>query len=211
MAHRIVHNFVKPAVVFLIAACIVGIIIVTIGSTLLRLHPAVFSSEFTRPDLWTAIGIALVILFGGAFLASRPAGSLGPLDREVALGSRPFFAPQPPPLNMAVRRGAPGTLNDIKEGFVLYAQSGPLARVVGVLPGEEEYGRRRRGLIYAHGLYGASDELWIPVEAVLAVYPETGAVFLAAKGDETEHFGWNLPPESFRRDPGRTPEPPSSF
>jgi hypothetical protein len=48
-------------------------------------------------------------------------------------------------------------------------------------------------------LYGANDEMWIPLEAVYAVYPETGSAFLAAKGDEIEHFGWNLPPESFRR------------
>ena len=80
-----------------------------------------------------------------------------------------------------------------------------------VLPGEEEYGRRRRGLIYANGLYGASSELWIPLEAVFAVYPETGAALLAAKGDETEHFGWNRPPESFRRDDVRPHQPPSSF
>ena len=36
--------------------------------------------------------------------------------------------------------------------------------------------------------------MWIPWEAVYAVYPETGSAFLAAKGDEIEHFGWNLPP-----------------
>jgi len=33
---------------------------------------------------------------------------------------------------------------------------------------------------------------------------------LAAKGDEIEHFGWNLPPASFRR--GQQPHAaPSSF
>jgi hypothetical protein len=36
---------------------------------------------------------------------------------------------------------------------------------------------------------------------VLAVYPETNSVFLAIKGDETEHFGWNRPPEGLRRGP----------
>ena len=66
------------------------------------------------------------------------------------------------------------------------------------------------GVLYAAGLHGANAELWIPVEAVWAVFPETQSAFLAAKGDEVEHFGWNLPPQSFRRD--RPPhERPSSF
>jgi len=207
---RLTRHLVMPAVIFIGVAIVVGVIIVGIGETLLHLYDPHFSSEFERPELYVALAASLVILGGGAFLATRPRGSLGVLDRDITIGSRPFFAPEPPPLDLSVRRGPAGTIADIKEGFTLYAQSGPLARVIGLLPGEEEYGRRRRGLIYASGLYGANDELWIPVEAVLAVYPETGAVFLAAKGDEVEHFGWNLPPESFRRD-ARRHSPPSSF
>ena len=77
--------------------------------------------------------------------------------------------------------------------------AGAVDDALALLPGEEEYGKSRRGILYASGLYGANDEMWIPLEAVYAVYPETGSAFLAAKGDEIEHFGWNLPPESFRR------------
>ena len=55
----------------------------------------------------------------------------------------------------------------------------------------------------ARGMFGASPELWIPFEAVMSVYPETQSAFLAIKGDETEHFGWNVPPESVRRGPAR--------
>ncbi|MBA3275756.1 MAG: hypothetical protein H0T72_08175, partial [Chloroflexia bacterium] len=47
---------------------------------------------------------------------------------------------------------------------------------------------------------------WIPFEAVMSVYPETRSAFLAIKGDETEHFGWNVPPESVRRGPARRPD-----
>ena len=209
MAARLTRRLVMPAIIFIGVSIVVGLLIVVIGEILLGLHDPHATEELERPELWVALVASLAVLGGCAFLATRPRGSLGVLDRDVAIGHRPFFAPEPPPLDVNVRRGPTGTVADIKEGFTLYAQSGPLARVIGLLPGEEEYGRRRRGLIYASGLYGANDELWIPVEAVLAVYPETGAVFLAAKGDETEHFGWNLPPESFRRTPRRHAAPSS--
>ena len=201
MVSRLMRQLVSPAAIFIGVAIVVAVIVIVIGESLLRLHPAEFSSELERPDLWAALIASVAILAVCAFLATRPQGSLGLLDREVAIGNRPMFAPDPPPLDLSMRRGPAGSVADITEGFTLYARNGPLARVIGMLPGEEEYGRRRRGIIYASGLYGASDELWIPVEAVLAVYPETRSAFLAVKGDETEHFGWNRAPQSFRRTP----------
>jgi hypothetical protein len=191
---------VRPAAVFLFIAVVVALLIVGIGTTLLRLHPEEIISEFTRPDLLVALGLALIVLFGGAFIA-RPRGSETRLDEPVAIGQTPFFAPTEPPETdeVATRRGPQGTWSDIQPGYTLYARNGPLAKVVAVLPAEEEYGKTRRGLIYASGMYGANDQMWIPIEAVYAVYPETGSAFLAAKGDEIEHFGWNRPPESFRR------------
>ncbi|MBA2518936.1 MAG: hypothetical protein H0V24_04675 [Chloroflexia bacterium] len=211
MAHRMYRLFVKPMGFFLLAMIVVGAIIIIVGETLLAFYQPDFTSELQRPELYVALALAIGVMAVGALVTSRPAGSLGPLDRELAIGGESIFAPEPPPVDVRLRRGEPGTLADIQEGYVLYAQSGPLARVLGILPGEQEYGKRRRGLIYATGMYGASAELWIPIEAVLAVYPETQSVFLAAKGDETEHFGWNLPPESFRRDERRPHQPPSSF
>lgn len=210
MVTRLMRHLVRPAAIFVAVAAVVAALIVAIGEALLTLHPADFSSELERPDLWGALLAAVAILGLCAFLATRPQGSLGLLDREVAIGSRGMFEPDPPPLDEAMRRGPVGTLADIGEGFTLYARNGPLARVLGLLPGEQEYGKRRRGIIYAAGLYGASDELWIPVEAVLAVYPETRSVFLAVKGDETEHFGWSRAPESFRRTPHASHFPTAS-
>ena len=203
MIARLRRELVRPAVVPIGVAIVVAVLIVSIGETLLSLAPADPASDLERPELWVGLGLALAVLGLGAFLATRPAGTTGPLEREVAIGDRPFFAPDPPPLDLTLRRGPVGTIADIREGDTIYARNGPLARVIAVLPGEEEFGRRHRGLIYAEGLYGASDQLFIPVEAVLAVYPETHAVFLAIKGDETEAFGWNRAPESFRRTPPR--------
>jgi hypothetical protein len=194
------RDILRPAMVFIFVAAIVTLLIVGIGNTLLHLHPEEILNEFTRPDLLFALGLALLVLFGCAFLA-LPRGGERPLDHQVAIGSKPMFAEAArPEVDLAApRRGAPGTWADIQPGFTLYARNGPLARVEAVLPAEEEYGRTRRGLLYASGMYGANDEMWIPVEAVYAVFPETASAFLAAKGDEIEHFGWNLPPQSFRR------------
>ena len=202
--------FLRPAFVFILVAAVVALLIVGIGRLLLALHPEMvkhqvsgFAStvhEFVRPELLTALGLSLVVLFGGAIL-SRPRREPRPLDEPVAIGERPFFAPvTPQPIDEEMtRRGPLGTWADIAPGFTLYARNGALAKVIALLPGEEEYGKSRRGILYASGLYGANDEMWIPLEAVYAVYPETSSAFLAAKGDEIEHFGWNLPPASFRR------------
>jgi hypothetical protein len=192
--------FLRPAGVFVLIGVIVALLIVGIGNLLLHLHPEVIISELQRPDLFAAFGLALLILLGGAFLA-RPRGEEHRLDEPVAIGATPFFAPvEPPPTDEeATRRGPQGTWSDVAPGYTLYARNGPLAKVVAVLPGEEEYGKTRRGILYASGLYGANDEMWIPVEAIYAVYPQTQSAFLASKGDEIEHFGWNRPPESFRR------------
>jgi hypothetical protein len=202
----------RPAFVFIFVAAVVALLIVGIGEILLALHPEVIHTggrglvetvrEFLRPELLAAFGLSLLVLFGGALIA-RPRRESHRLDEPVAIGSTPFFAAVEPPATdeAAAKRGAQGTWADVQPGFTLYARNGPLAKVEAVLPGEEEYGKLRRGIVYASGLYGANDEMWIPIEAVYAVFPETGSAFLAAKGDEIEHFGWNRPPASFRRDP----------
>jgi hypothetical protein len=155
--------FLRPAFVFILVAAIVALLIVGIGQLLLALHPELgehevtgFAStvqEFIRPDLLTALGLSLVVLFGGAIL-SRPRGEPRKLDEPVAVGDRPFFAPvAPPPTDEEMtRRGPRGTWADIEPGFTLYARNGALAKVVALLPGEDEYGKSRRGILYASGL-----------------------------------------------------------
>ena len=205
--------FLRPAFVFILVAVIVALLIVGIGQLLLALHPEVLQhgaggvmgtiQEFLRPDLLMALGLSLAVLFVGAALARQPAQPRR-LDEPVAIGEKPFWTPPAPPAtdDAATRRGPAGTWGDIQPGYTLYARNGPLAEVVAVLPAEDEYGKTRRGILYASGLYGANDEMWVPIEAVYQVYPETQSAFLAATGDEIEHFGWNLPPQSFRRGPG---------
>ena len=203
MSSGIGKQFVRPLLVFIGVLAVAAAIILFIGLTLIRLHPEEIihgnlRSEFIRPDLMVAVLLSLLALFGFAWFA-RDRTATGPLDEERVIGREDFFEPDLSPLDVERLRGPLGTITDINTGDTLYASNGALAKVVGVLPGEEEFGRRRRGLIYATGLYGANDEMWIPVEAVMAVYPESDTVILAAKGDEIEHFGWNKPPASFQR------------
>lgn len=197
---HLIDPFIMPIIIIgLLAAVVIGV-----GETLLGLfQPGDTKDRLDRPELWFALGLSILVIFGLAFLFSRPKGALGPVDRDIAIGDRAIFDPPLPPVDELARSGARGTVGDIEEGYTLYAENGALAVVRGLLPGATDYGKRFNGFIYAHGLSGASDELWIPVEAVMSVYPETRSAFLAVKGDETEHFGWHVPPESLRRLPAR--------
>ncbi len=202
MKRRLVDPFVMPLIVIGVT---VGLI-VTMGETLLALfQPGDTKDRLDRPELWGALLLSIAIIGIAGFLVTRPQGTTGPLEREVVIGSRPFFEEPLPPIENRARTGPLGRVSDIEPGYALYAQSGKLADVVGILPGGEDFGKRFAGFIYSKGVYGASEEIWVPFEAVLSVYPETRSAFLAIKGDETEHFGWSVPPESVRRGPPRQP------
>jgi hypothetical protein len=196
---QLYRRFILPGIVPVGVTIVTGLIIIAIGEALLALYRGHgVGSELERPELWVATLGSLVILGVCALLASRPPGSLGPLDRELMIGKRPMLAPPLPPVDVQARRGREGTIDDIRRGFALYARNGQLAVVREVLrdvPGE--FAQHRRGFIYAQGVRGANDDMWIPIEAVSAVYPETGAAFLAIAGDEIEAFGWDNPPVIF--------------
>lgn len=197
---KIYRHFILPAVVPIGVLVVTGILVVGIGELLLNIKNKDASSELARIELWVATVLSLVVLFGCAYVATRPKGSLGKLDAPIAIGNRPMLAEPLPPVDVLARRGPVGTLSDLETGYTLYARNGALAKVVEVLPtAQEEFGHLRRGLIYAQGLFGANDEMWIPGEAVSAVYPETRSGFLAIAGDEIEFLGWHRPPASFVR------------
>ena len=198
------RHLIDPFILPIALAVVLAIIVISVGETLLALfQPGDTKDRLDRPELWFALGLATLIIFGLAFLASRPKGTMGPLDREVAVGKRPIFEESLPPVDQQVRQGPRGTVDDLEEGYTLYADSGAIATVRGLLPGAVDQGRQFRGFIYANGVKGVADELWIPIEAVMSVYPEGRAAFLAIKGDEMEAFGWDEPPESMRRTPAR--------
>lgn len=196
-----------PAIIPIGVVAVVAALIIGVGEVLVRLYdPTIEKDSIGRPELLFALGLSVVFLAACTAVALRPKGSTGVLEADRVIGG-PFLAPPPPPLDVRMRSGPAGTIADIGEGFTLYARSGPLARVAGVVPGSEEYGRRFSGYLYATGLYGASDQMWVPYEAVIGVYPETKSAFLSIKGDETEHFGWTTPPLSVSRKAPRSEGP----
>ncbi len=176
----------------------IGIIITLIGRTFISVYEGGNPDRIDRPELWIGVGILLgvIILMG---LLSRQPEDAGFLGKEVALGDTGMWDDSLPPVDPGARTGEQGTTADITEGYTLYASSGALAVVRGIMPGGVDYGRRYSGMMYATGIKSASKELWIPFEAVLAVYPETKSAFLAMSGDETETFGWTSPPEGMTR------------
>jgi hypothetical protein len=192
---QVIRPLMVPVTAFLLAA----LFIITIGETLINLFDANFSTELERKELWFGTILALVILGIGAFIVTRPRDKKGVLDRDVVIGNKAMFAEPVSPVEARMRAGGKGLLTDITEGYTLYARNGEFARVIGLVPGGTEAGRTFKGYIYAEGVRGVSKELWIPVEAVLDVYPDTKSAFLAIMGDETEAFGWNNPPQSFNR------------
>lgn len=202
------RQWIRPAAIPVGVVVVLAILIIGIGQALLDNSDHHLSQESpARLELWIASILAIAVIGVAALIASRPQSAEGFLSRDVAIGSRPITAADPPPVDAVLRSGMPGTTADIAEGYTLYARNGALARVLGIVPGSEEFGRRFRGYLYAEGLHGASSELWIPYEAVMSVYPETRSAFLAIKGDETEHYGWNRMPSSMRRDPRATTLP----
>jgi hypothetical protein len=204
---KLYRELIMPTIVPIGIMIVTGLLIVLIGETLLGLADPDVSEELQRIELWVATGLALLVLGACAFIATRPPGTMGKLDEEIAIGSRPMLAPPLPPVDVLARTGPQGTLADIGPGYTLYARNGALAKVVEMLPtAQEEFGHLRRGLIYAQGVFGANDEMWIPGEAVASVYPETQSAFLAIAGDEIEFLGWHRPPSAFRRTPRKEAE-----
>lgn len=191
------RQFILPALFPLTVIVVTILGIVLVGETLLALVTDA-ASELERPELWIATGAALLILGACAFLATRPAGSLGKLDEPIMIGKRPMLADPLPPVDVLARRGIPGTPDDITAGYVLFARNGQIGvarELLRDVPGE--FSHLRKGFVYAQGVHGANDQFWVPIEAISAVYPETKSAFLAIAGDEIEAYGWSNPPVSF--------------
>lgn len=196
---KFTQRYLAPILVPVGAIIVLGAVIVGIGSILVAVFDKANGKDnLARPELWIGIGI-LVAVIALMTLLSRKEGGI--LAKDVVLGKTPFWedAADLPPVDPRVTYGQPGYIEDITAGYTLYALSGKLATVIGVLPGGRDFGKTFSGMLHAEGLGHAAREMWIPVEAVSAVYPESNAAFLAIKGDETEAFGWTLPPESITR------------
>lgn len=206
MATEFTQKIVRPIVFPVAVAAVTGLLIVGFGKSVLAVFGGGTKDRIDRPELWLALGAALVILLAGGLIVTRPSRVLGVLGKPVVFGGTPFFEPSAvAPVGEDARAGEQGTVTDIREGFTLYAGSGALATAIGLLPGGSDHGKTFAGYIYAEARRSARAQLWIPFEAVTSVYPESKSAFLSIRGDEAEAFGWNIPPETVRRGPVRHP------
>jgi hypothetical protein len=200
LGRYIAVRWIRPIIVSGLAAAITGIAIYLIGKLLLHFADPTVTEELRRKELGIGLVLTVGILAIASFLATRPAGSLGRLDKPVAIGKSPMVGELSlAPIPLSAKYGPEGTVTDLTEGYTLYARNGAFAEVISVMKSVEDVGGVQRTLVYAKGLYGGQDELWIPIEAVSGVYPESKSAFLAIAGDEAETFGWNRAPVSFQR------------
>lgn len=204
---QIKRKFIDPLVILIAMFGLTGLLIVGIGKSVLSIHEPGIKDRFGRPELWVALGASLVIIAVGAVLSRRPhTGSR--MERSLAIGSTPLLGAADgytaKPVPAEARVGAPGTVEDITEGFTLYALSGPIAQVVGKEPGGTDRGKTFAGFLHARGIGGASNHMWVPFEAVSEVYPQARTAFLSIRGDEIEAFGWTAPPQSISDNAGHS-------
>lgn len=208
MARYVAVRWIRPALVALIAVGLTAALIFSIGHLLLSVSDHAVTKELERKELWVGLALTVGILAIASFFASRPQGSLGRLDKQTAIGRSPMVGELERGITpLSVKFGVEGSIADFAPGYTLYARNGAFAETIDVLKSVEDVGGVHRTLIYAKGLLGGQDELWIPIEAVSGVYPESRSAFLAIAGDEAETFGWNRPPASFSRVDRPKPKP----
>lgn len=192
------RKFVDPLVVPVAMFAVTAFLIIGIGKTVLAIHQPGVKDRFGRPELWVALGVAMFVIAACGFLATRPHKGKR-IEAPLVIGSTPMFEKDsftPRPVPADARVGARGTVSQVGDGYTLYALSGPVAQVIDTLPGGVDRGKRFAGYLHARGIGGASNEMWVPFEAVTEVYPDAGTAFLSIRGDEIESFGWTSPPSA---------------
>jgi len=200
VARYVAVRWIRPALVAIIAVAFTAALIFGIGHLLLYFADHGVSKEIERKELWVGLALTVGVLAVASFLATRPQGALGRLDKQTAIGRSPMSGElEMGSVPLTAKYGPEGSVADLTAGYTLYARNGAFADVIDVLKSVEDVGGIHRTLIYSRGLLGGQDELWIPIEAVSGVYPESRSAFLAIAGDEAETFGWNRPPSSFSR------------
>src|SRR5665811_934555 len=86
MSVYVKRHLIDPFIMPIAIIGVLAVIVITIGETLLTLfEPGATKDRLDRAELWFALGLSMVILFGIGFLATRPKGSLGPIDRDLSV------------------------------------------------------------------------------------------------------------------------------
>ena len=187
--------FFRPIILLVIVFAFAVGFVVGYGEWLLAVtDPTIDRNSFARPELWIAIISGTVIVVVAGLIAYSPPGRFAFLERAQMIGKEPIFAPPPPGPASVARSGRTGSAAQITEGYTLFAKDTPLAYVIGTVPGRRGQG----GYLYAAGFDGNARQIWVPVDAVADVYPDTRSAFLTMRGTDPAAYGWTNMPESVK-------------
>jgi hypothetical protein len=185
--------FLRPIILLVIVFAFAVGWVVGYGEWLLAVvDPSVDRDSFARPEIWVAVGSAAVIVIGAGLIAYSPPGRFAFLEQRKLVGREPIFTLPPPGPAAVARHGATGSVGQIGGGYTLFLRDQPLAYVVGTVPGRRGQG----GFLYAAGFEGNARQIWVPVEAVAEVYPDSQSAFLTARGMNPN--AWTVMPESVK-------------
>lgn len=187
--------FLRPILLLIVVFAFTVGFVVGYGEWLLSVaDTSIDRDSFARREIWVAIIPSAIIVIGAGLIAYSPAGRFGFLERRQIIGKEPIFAPLPPGRAELARSGDTGNVRQITEGYTLFARDVPVGYVVGLIPARRGEG----GFLYATGFEGNARQVWVPVDAVREVYPETRSAFLGMRGNDPAAYGWTTMPESIK-------------
>lgn len=182
--------FLVPIIMVAIVVVIVGAFIIGYGEALLHVHDAsIAETSFRRPEIWVAAVPSAIVVIGALVIAYSPAGWFGWLEKGMTVGRTPIFAPAGPNAAEQARQGTTGTVDQVAPGYTLFVGDDPLGQVIGQTPGN---------YLYATGFHGGPRQLWIPHDAIDAVYPDSRAAFVRSRGGAIP-ASWASMPANLRR------------
>ena len=82
---KVYRQLIMPTIVPIGVMIVTGALILLIGELLLHLKQETVKHQIERVELWAAVAIAIAILAGCAYIATRPQGTLGKLVKDEAL------------------------------------------------------------------------------------------------------------------------------
>ena len=187
--------FLRPIILLIVVFAFAIGFVVGYGEWLLSVtDTSIDRNSFARREIWVAIIPSAIIVIVAGLIAYSPPGRFGFLERQQIIGKEPIFAPPPPGLAAVSRSGTLGNVRQVQQGYTLFSGDVPIAYVIGTVPARRGEG----GYLYASGFEGNARQIWVPIDAVHEVYPDTRSAFLRMRGNDPAAYGWTTMPESIR-------------
>ncbi len=188
-------QFLRPFLVTVMVVAVAIGYVVGYGEALLAVvDHSIDRDSLARREIWVAVIPAVIIVGLATLIAYSPQGRFGFLEKQTLFGKEPLFAPAAPGPSVIAKQGVSGRASDIAAGWSLYANDVPLGRVVGLVPDRRGDGT----FLFTNGFEGQPRQIWVPIDAVNEVYPETRSAFLRMRGHDAAAYGWTSMPESVK-------------